>query len=76
MTLKKETIKSLKSMAAKQSLTMPLEYDKRFKNSWLHILGETGVEPVMRKQIVHIPKEEKKVISKLNWAEIAAVINA
>lgn len=75
MSLKKETIKNLKAKAATQALTIPANYDKRFKNSWLHLLGEPGVEPVLRKEIVHISKEDKKVISKINWAEISAVIN-
>lgn len=75
MTLKTDTMKSLKAKAAKQSITIPSNYDKRFKNSWLHVLGEPGVEPVLRKEVVHVPKPEKKVVNKLNWAEIAAVIN-
>ena len=76
MSLKTQTMRNLKAMAAQQSITMPSEYDKRFKNSWLHILGEDGVDPVKRKDIVLVPKKEKKVINKINWAEISAVINA
>ena len=73
MSLKKETIKNLRTLAARKAITMPVNYDKRFKNSWLHILGEPGVEPVERKQIVHVPKKQEKL--SINWAEIAAVIN-
>ena len=75
MTLKKQTIKNLRQLAAKKSITMPSNYDKRFKNSWLHILGEPGVEPVERKQIVHVKKEPIPDLG-ISWADIAKVINA
>lgn len=73
MTLKTSTIRDLRNIAARKALVMPAKYDKRFKNSWLFLLGEPSVEPVERKQIVHIKKEVPKLT--INWAEISKVIN-
>lgn len=62
----KLTIKAAKESVIKQELEIPLDYDKRFLNTWLHILGY-NVDPIKKKAIVHKPKKE---IQKLNLSEL------
>ena len=60
------TLKEAKQAVATNGLKVSEEYDKRFKNTWLYVLGQ-DVEPVLRNKIVHQPKPEKK---KLSWAAL------
>lgn len=62
-TKKKEiTLKDAKLEAARLGLEVNDKYDKRFINTWLYTIGK-NVEPVERKQIVHVTKKEKSVLS-------------
>ena len=60
---KKEiTLKDAKLEAARLGLEVNNKYDKRFINTWLYTIGK-DVKPVERKQIVHVAKKEKPVLS-------------
>lgn len=67
------TMAQAKAECASLGLQVAAEHDKRFKNTWLYTLNpNSGVEPVLRTQIVHKPKKKKKVLS---WSEMQAVAN-
>jgi hypothetical protein len=59
---KKWTVKAAKAQAASMGVEVNKKYDKRFLNTWLYTIGE-DVEPVERKQIVHVPKKTKKPLT-------------
>lgn len=56
------TMKEAKAEAARLGLKVAEEYDKRFKNTWLYTIGQ-DVEPVRRKEIVHVAKAVKKPLT-------------
>lgn len=68
---KQRSLADIKLECAKKGLEVAEEYDKRFRNTWLHTLGE-DVEPVLRASIVHKPKKAKK---KLSWGDLKASAN-
>lgn len=57
--------------AARLGLEVNSLYDKRFLNTWLYTIGH-NVEPVERKQIVHVAKKEKPALS---MAELILLAN-
>lgn len=57
--------------AARLGLEVNSLYDKRFLNTWLYTIGHK-VEPVERKQIVHVAKKEKPALS---MAELILLAN-
>jgi hypothetical protein len=59
---KKITMGEAKAEAARLGLQVADKYDKRYLNTWLHCIGQ-DVEPVERKQIVHVKKEVKKPLT-------------
>ncbi len=58
--------------AARLGLEVNALYDKRFINTWLYTIGHK-VEPVERKEIVHVAKKEKPTLS---MAELILLANA
>lgn len=60
--VKKTTLSQAKAEAARLGLEVSEEYDKRYLDTWLYTIGEQ-VSPVKRKQIVHVPKVEKKPLT-------------
>jgi len=66
---KKITMTEAKAEAARLGLDVSPKYDKRYLNTWLFTIGQ-DVEPVERKQIVHVPKVKKKA---LTMAELIAL---
>ena len=67
--IKRTTMSEAKAEAARLGLVVLPKYDKRYLNTWLFTIGE-DVEPVERKQIVHVPKPKKKA---LTMAELIAL---
>ena len=57
--------------AARLGLEVNSLYDKRFLNTWLYTIGHK-VEPVERKQIIHLAKKEKPALS---MAELILLAN-
>lgn len=57
--------------AARLGLEVNSLYDKRFLNTWLYTIGH-NVEPVERKQIIHLAKKEKPALS---MAELILLAN-
>ena len=66
---KEMTLTQAKAECARLGLEVAMEYDKRYKNTWLYTLGK-DVEPVLRSSIVHKKKPAKK---KLSWKELATL---
>lgn len=60
---KKITMTEAKAEAARLGLEVSHKYDRRYLNTWLYTIGDTSVEPVERKQIVHVVKEKKKALT-------------
>ena len=57
------TMTEAKAEAARLGLEVAAKYDKRFLNTWLYTIGDTSVEPVERKQMVHVKKEKKQPLT-------------
>lgn len=57
------TMTEAKAEAARLGLEVSAKYDRRFLNTWLYTIGDTSVEPVERKQIVHVKKEKKQPLT-------------
>lgn len=67
---KKITLTEAKAEAARLGLEVAEKYDKRYLNTWLYTIGQP-VDPIERKQIVHIKKEAKKPLTMAELISLA-----
>ncbi len=61
-------IKQAKNVVVRLNLPVNVQYDKRFTNTWLHVLDPKGpVEPVIKLSLVHQPRAQKRI---LTWGDL------